>query len=314
MNAGEQKAFTILDKALAGSLYRVFAQMRVKDAVDIDENHELPLLPRAQQNIFRYGHFDFVCVEASTLLPRFVIEFDGPYHELEAQKRRDAAKNSLCRRLHLPLLRLGIEFDYLRVHDRVSVLEFVATRFVAWEGRAPELWDEFRKQAEEIGSEVLSDPAYDPTVVFHLDSPFPGTTQVARSLFEKHRIIADGYLPSILEDEVERLVRGEPLVLICHPLLIQENVGDYIEHAVEMVVRRVKSCEYTQQSHWSSPYTDIVFRVKQRVRMRSVYPTEEGDGARLLAGLPGASIDEVVELIAEYFALRRIGIWADKNL
>jgi hypothetical protein len=51
------------------------------------------------------SHFDFVVYDTS-MTPLFAVEFDGPSHQENDQRRRDKIKNGLCDRFSFPLLRI----------------------------------------------------------------------------------------------------------------------------------------------------------------------------------------------------------------
>ena len=54
------------------------------------------------------SHFDFVVTEDE--IPIFAVEFDGPMHAQDRQRRRDMQKFKLCRRFEFPMLRITAEY------------------------------------------------------------------------------------------------------------------------------------------------------------------------------------------------------------
>ncbi|WP_163781422.1 DUF2726 domain-containing protein, partial [Myxococcus vastator] len=51
--------------------------------------------------------FDFVIVREQDRQILYAIEVDGPSHRSPSAHRRDRLKNSICTKLHIPLIRVG---------------------------------------------------------------------------------------------------------------------------------------------------------------------------------------------------------------
>ncbi len=83
----------------------VFAKVRVADAIPIERGS-------ASTKDFSFAlrsHLDFLVTDRR-YSPLFAVEFDGPYHNREAQRGRDRIKNDLCERSALPLLRINANY------------------------------------------------------------------------------------------------------------------------------------------------------------------------------------------------------------
>ncbi len=76
--------------------------MRVADVLEIEGSG-------ISDELFRYAlqaHFDFVVCDAEKI-PQFAVEFDGPSHRDKAQVERDNLKDTLCKKLEFPILRIN---------------------------------------------------------------------------------------------------------------------------------------------------------------------------------------------------------------
>jgi hypothetical protein len=84
---------------------QVFAKIRIADALHIEDSGISNVL-------YKYAlqaHFDFVVADEDSF-SQFAIEFDGPHHRNDpATRKRDRKKNTLCKRLGMPLIRITHE-------------------------------------------------------------------------------------------------------------------------------------------------------------------------------------------------------------
>lgn len=109
-----------LEKAAGEYGARVWAKVRVADALDIDRSG----LSRDEYSYALKSHFDFIVSddEHRTL---FAVEFDGQHHNVDPVTiRRDAMKEAICERLDLPLLR--VDRMFLRSIGRFVLLGWLA--------------------------------------------------------------------------------------------------------------------------------------------------------------------------------------------
>jgi Protein of unknown function (DUF2726) len=143
LNRSEAAAELALRDAADKNDARVFAKVRIADALSIDRTG----LP---DRVWRYalqGHFDFLLAEKNSSIPYFAVEFDGPSHMRNPETiRRDAMKNLICERLCLPLLR--VDAGYLRSVGRFTLvgwlveLWFIYEQFCAMQERGDIPYDE----------------------------------------------------------------------------------------------------------------------------------------------------------------------------
>jgi len=92
---------------------------------------------------YRYAlqaHYDFVIYDNGNY-PLFAVEFDGPFHENDANViKKDILKNNICEKLIFPLLRINADFLTKKINN-LSLLSWVI-----------EVWffgQEFFKQQEQ---------------------------------------------------------------------------------------------------------------------------------------------------------------------
>jgi hypothetical protein len=79
---------------------RVLAKVRVADALEIANSG----ITSEEYSYALKAHFDFLICDKNDM-PLFAVEFDGPTHGTPRQIRNDLLKDSLCRKLGLPVLR-----------------------------------------------------------------------------------------------------------------------------------------------------------------------------------------------------------------
>jgi hypothetical protein len=120
VSSGEVATDRVLDDAATRLGYRVFAKVRIADALEITRSG----LSNEQ---FRYAlsaHFDFVAADHDSLVARFAVEFDGPQHHTGTRTAaRDALKDAICEALDLPLLR--IDGAFLKRVDHFTILGYL---------------------------------------------------------------------------------------------------------------------------------------------------------------------------------------------
>jgi hypothetical protein len=143
VNIGEAETDAALHDIAHELGRRVFVKPRLADAVDVNKSG----LSNEEYGYALKAHLDFVIARASDGRPDFSVEFDGPYHDTDADAaRRDALKNTICQRLGLPLLR--IDPDYLqtvkgfRLVSWLVELWFLNEAFYEAQARGQVPWDE----------------------------------------------------------------------------------------------------------------------------------------------------------------------------
>lgn len=122
LNRSESLTLDQLERVLGGTPYAVSPKTRVKDVVDPGEHATLP------ERRIVWGHFDFLVFNRVSGQPEFAVEFDGPTHCDPDQAERDRAKDELCLREGLPILRIGT--DDIAPREQCSLLEWLLERFV----------------------------------------------------------------------------------------------------------------------------------------------------------------------------------------
>jgi Protein of unknown function (DUF2726) len=100
VNHTEQKILEELRETGRENNFQVEVNQRIADIVDIDGSG----ISNEEFSFALKSHFDFVVVQ--DYIAQFVVEFDGPHHEEEKQKVKDAIKDKLCMLADLPILRL----------------------------------------------------------------------------------------------------------------------------------------------------------------------------------------------------------------
>jgi len=110
LSANEKCFLRALDGAL-GEGYRVFAQVRLADLVEVQEKFSDARRWAALKKVFGKS-VDFVIVDRFTFEPVAVIEVDDRTHLLSVRQERDVFVNSVFEEIGLPLLRVTAKRDY----------------------------------------------------------------------------------------------------------------------------------------------------------------------------------------------------------
>lgn len=120
LNQWEERTDAALAEAAERAGVHICAKVRLASALQLDRSG-------LTNDEFRYGlaaEFDFVVVDGSDALPQFAIEFDEPHHLTDPKTiRRDRMKGAICKRLGLPLVRIGSE--YLRRERRFTLIGYL---------------------------------------------------------------------------------------------------------------------------------------------------------------------------------------------
>ena len=110
MSANEKCFLRALDGAL-GEGYRVFAQVRLADLVEVREKFSDARRWAALKKVFGKS-VDFVIVDGFTFEPVAVIEVDDRTHLLSTRQERDVFVNSVFEEIGLPMLRVTAKREY----------------------------------------------------------------------------------------------------------------------------------------------------------------------------------------------------------
>lgn len=102
---------------ILGMDYFLTTKMRLADVVK-----PLVTMTDEEKNLLYRGHFDFVIFDRKTLVPMFVVECDGPTHEVDTKAEiNDRLKESISRKVKLPLIRISTsEIDNKLVYSKIN--------------------------------------------------------------------------------------------------------------------------------------------------------------------------------------------------
>jgi hypothetical protein len=119
-----------------------YPKIRVADVLPIEGSG----ISNEQFRFALQAHFDFVVCDKEQI-PQFAVEFDGPSHKDDSQRRRDLAKDDLCDRFEFPILRINLRHIVKKYKSYDLLSWFVEHWFLAQEfyeaqrqGHVP--WDE----------------------------------------------------------------------------------------------------------------------------------------------------------------------------
>jgi hypothetical protein len=312
-----------MEAALAGSNYRIFPKLPIREVLNVDG---FPDLTRQLRNTLNTSHFDFVVV-APDHRAKYAVEFDGPHHLQYAKTRRsDIRKNKLCAIGGLPLLRVtdvGLE-----MLESVSILEFMTRRILAWEQRYTDLQAELQDSISSMSAGELRrhtehgflDPSLDSTFWFDMEHPFPLTDSARSRLVERHGL-HDHVPPNSLTQLWYHVLPAPGGPLGC----------THFELAFFGIYRGRGECATLNWSggHLTTPGVEVLHEGKASVGIPwpliieedydsteapIVFQMRTGRDPVYFPNLAGAHVPSICEAVAEYLALREISKWADVHI
>lgn len=110
LSVNEKRFLAVLDEVL-GDRFRVFAQVRMVELVDVDSRFNGARKKAALNKVFGKS-VDFVVCDAASLDPVGVIEVDDRTHLLAGRRDRDAFVNAVFEEIGLPLVRVKARGNY----------------------------------------------------------------------------------------------------------------------------------------------------------------------------------------------------------
>lgn len=190
-NTSEVITYHELLKGLKGTDFLIFPKLPLKDVI---EDEIVSELNKPQKNLLNTSHFDFV-VSTSNHIPIFAVEFDGPHHFLYEKKQiSDIRKNRICQIAQLPMIRVSDE--HLEKYDTISIVQFIAYRFVMWQKNfvsiKREIEDKINKMTDSNFKRLYNNgyvhPDIDPHFQFDIRYPFPPTKHIREKLINEYNL------------------------------------------------------------------------------------------------------------------------------
>lgn len=103
LTPNEKRFLCVLDEAVEGG-YRVFAQVRLAELVDVDLSATSAKRRAAMNKVFGKS-IDFVICDSASLEPTAAIELDDRTHALPHRRERDIFVDAVFGEIGIPLLR-----------------------------------------------------------------------------------------------------------------------------------------------------------------------------------------------------------------
>lgn len=111
MSPAERSFLGVLDQVLANNGYRVFAQVRLADVVQVDKDLKRAVWQSAFNTISR-KHVDFVICRSDDMAILGVIELDDESHKQGKRKDRDQVVDKILEAADIPLVRIQAAATY----------------------------------------------------------------------------------------------------------------------------------------------------------------------------------------------------------
>jgi very-short-patch-repair endonuclease len=304
LNTSEYKSLEMIEKALKDSNYKVFPGLPLYEVFD-NKNNEFS---KEERKYIRDSTFDFVVVNEKSF-PQLAIEFDGPVHDIYEKKRlSDIKKNRICMKQGLDLLR--IRDFHLRKYEKITILEYILLRFIKWNIEYGKLVQDLHSFFEDLSEEEVADytrdgildPTIDPTVIFDLKYPFPGIEDIKKRMSNIYGICDRNIFSRGGETKIEEdgsITHIEYKLLETPIKMINSNAIQKINIIFSAPVNLL--CFMPTEKDWNrseSPYD---------------YFKKTGKLPAAFNDIPGLSADELAETLAEYFTIKKIENWLEKN-
>jgi hypothetical protein len=329
----EDWTYSILNASLSKRGYAVQASVRLQDVLTPEP---ADYLDGYEEVIFhRQSHFDFViCRKEGNyfLFPVFAVEFDGSQHDNdETQIRRDQLKNRFCRDADFPLLRITTE--QIELQERISVLEYMLELYLEWQRRGQALIDDCLARAHEwleedpgergkLLDEWGLDPSSDPGFIFALEHPYPAVKTVCARLHKAQ------IRTSMLPVEQARPKSGTFYAVEEFPIQMggtSQGADRYCftSRAYVCLERFPVNIRFSSEiGVHGEPEQNlkVLYEVEKQAALKWIGRTGTTDplgrpfADMIFLDLPGVSIPNVAENLAQYLCLRDIEQWCSENL
>lgn len=321
LNFREPEVDIILRQQLAKEGYRVLPKVGLSDALAKDHDDHLP---QREFDYFTRAHLDFLVTRDN--MPVFAVEFDGAHHFIDDRTiENDVIKNRLCKEAGLPLLR--ITSTEVEEYDKLTLLDYMLMRYVAWGKEYPQIIGEIKEIANTLPPN--SDPEdyavdLDPSFHFDLRHPFPSRDRILERLWRNHKIawtmaradrqhvaeylcdIAYGRAGPLRNDQFHTCTRR---AILWHrsgshdaPLLSEEvtvSLRSWLPLHTEVPAPDLWSCKDKK----GNPIDPNELLAQFTLRVESMW----------FPDLPGLSSWDIAENYSEYLGFRAIERWARKN-
>jgi len=304
LNTSEYKSLKIIERALKDSNYKVFPGLPLYEIFD-NKNNEFS---KEERRYICDSTFDFVIFNKNSF-PQLAIEFDGPLHDIcEKKKLIDIKKNRICKKQDLYLLR--IRDFHLRKYEKITVLEYILLRFIRWNMEQKKLVQDLNdffeslneEESEEYARDGVLDPSIDPIVIFDLRYPFPGIEDIKKRILNIYGIHDRDIFSGRSEMKIERdgsVTHTECKQLKTSIKMINSNATQEINIIFSAPVNLL--CLMPTEKDWNRSERPYNYFKKS-----GKFPVSFND-------VPGLSVNELAETLSEYFTLKKIENWLEKN-
>lgn len=322
MHNRESEVDSILCKHLSKGGCRILPKVRVGDVIAKDTGDRLS---QREFDYYTRAHFDFLITKDN--MPVIVVEFDGAHHFVgDRNIENDVIKNRICKEAGLPLLR--ITSTEVEENDRLTLLDYMLMRYVAWGKEYPMIIEEIKVMASTVSAN--SDPAdyaldLDPSFHFDLRHPFPSRDRILERLWKNHKIawtmarqdrqrcaeylcnITHGTAGSLRNDQFHTCTRHAMLWLQSgsHDApLVSEEVTVSLRSWLPLQTEVPAAPDvWSFKDKSGKPIDPNKLLIQFTLRISSMW----------FPDLPGLSSWDIAENYSEYLGFRAIERWARKN-
>ena len=301
LNTSEFKTISELKESLSGTGYSVYPEIQLNNILSIEADDSLT---KKEKQALNTASFDFVIFNSENM-PEFAVEFDGPCHsKYQKKKEADFRKNKLCSLASLPLLR--IDDSFLTKYEGLSFLNFVVSRFLAWQNDMPLISKEIEERLSYTKEIDFDDPFNDPTIIFDLKHPFPALIKLATKLYSDSRVVTSYLSDTLYCEETSKLPYIE---------FRRNKFGGWPIDNNNRIVER----GYLLKKHFIGSVgkyaTEHIHDISVSVSYNWRLPTSNKNDLSIsyFQGLPGITMGQVADNLCDYIALKKIEEWFQKK-
>ena len=296
LNTSEYIAQKLIQKSIEGSQFYLLSQTPMNKVIDA----KLLELDRRQRQHYNDTTFDFV-ISGSNGLAALVIEFDGPEHFTnEKQIKADIRKSQICSLASLPLLR--IDDSYMSSIDKISILEYVLLRFNRWNIEKAELQESFDNYLNSLAEEEYATAIeemkyldYTPELNFNYRYQLTEISRIDAEIEEKLGVLNEVFV------EKRKYVRSSYQYLSGYPVYGHDGTISFIvKYKLLAIAQRESEMQvFDEEVSEEAKMRWYIYDEKRKTDSLFVRHSYHFD-------IPGTSIPDLCENIANYKCLKRI--------
>ncbi|MCZ7611009.1 MAG: DUF2726 domain-containing protein [Ignavibacterium sp.] len=317
-NTSEILTYNEIYAELRETEYVIYQKLPIADVIDTSVKQ---FLTKKEKNFYEKSHFDFVITDKHHN-PVFAIEFDGPYHQIKEEVRlRDVRKNRICQVAELPLLRItDLELEKV---DSISIVRFIVYRFIKWTQNYDKIKNELENELANMSAEEYKmvvtdrfiDVGYNPDYIFHIEHPFPLKEGVITELKKQYQLEekpSDSYWYSV-NRYGSSFTNGFHSASYTYGIYKGKSPNSTISFKKGKLITEGIEVIKEEKINFVMKYALVTIENINSNTIPIQYKSTYGILPIYYSDIPGASIPDICEAIAEYVSYKKVLTWFQQN-